>query len=85
MKSFTYTIQDALGLHARPAGLLVKKAAGYQSDVKIANGGKSASAKKIFGVMGLQVKQGNEVTISCEGPDEDTAIAELEQFFKENL
>ena len=35
--------------------------------------------------MGLQVKQGNEVTISCEGPDEDTAIAELEQFFKENL
>ena len=85
MKTFNYTIQDALGIHARPAGILVKQAAGYQSAVKIAKGEKSADAKRIFGVMGLGVKTGEEVTITVEGADEDTAIAELEAFFKENL
>ena len=85
MKSFTYTVQDELGIHARPAGILVKQAAGYQSSVKIAKGEKSADAKRIFGVMGLGVKTGEEVTITVDGADEDTAAAELETFFKENL
>ena len=48
MKTFNYTIQDALGIHARPAGILVKQAAGYQSDVKITKGDKTADAKRIF-------------------------------------
>ena len=80
MKEFKYVI-----IHARPAGILVKQAAGYQSSVKIAKGEKSADAKRIFGVMGLGVKTGEEVTITVEGADEDTAAAELETFFKENL
>jgi len=63
----------------------VKQAAGYQSAVKITKGEKTADAKRIFGVMGLGVKTGEEVTITVEGADEDTAIAELEAFFKENL
>ena len=58
---------------------------GYQSDVKIAKGEKSADAKRIFGVMGLGVKNGEEVTVTADGADEDKAIAELEAFFKENL
>ena len=41
--------------------------------------------KRIFGVMGLGVKTGEEVTITADGADEDAAIAELEAFFKENL
>ena len=85
MKEFKYVITDPEGIHARPAGILVKQAAGYQSSVKIAKGEKSADATRIFGVMGLGVKTGEEVTITVEGADEDTAAAELETFFKENL
>ena len=85
MKQFAYTITDEMGIHARPAGILVKQAAGYQSTVKITKGEKTADAKRIFGVMGLGVKTGEEVTITVEGADEDTAVAELEAFFKENL
>ena len=85
MKDFKYVITDPEGIHARPAGILVKQAAGYQSAVTIAKGEKSADAKRIFGVMGLGVKTGEEITITVEGADEDTAAAELETFFKENL
>ena len=85
MKEFKYVITDPEGIHARPAGILVKQAAGYQSAVTIAKGEKSADAKRIFGVMGLGVKTGEEITITVEGADEDTAAAELETFYKENL
>lgn len=85
MKEFKYVITDPEGIHARPAGILVKQAAGYASSVTITKGEKSADAKRIFGVMGLGVKTGEEVTVKVEGADEDTAIAELEAFFKENL
>ena len=85
MKEFKYVVTDAEGIHARPAGLLVKKAGEFTSSVIIAKGDKSADAKRIFGVMGLGVKTGEEVTITADGADEDAAIAELEAFFKENL
>ena len=85
MKEFKYVVTDAEGIHARPAGLIVKKAAEFTSAVTITKGEKSADAKRIFGVMGLGVKTGEEVTISADGADEDTAITELETFFKENL
>lgn len=85
MKEFKYTIKDPEGLHARPAGILVKQAAGYSSIIKLIKGEKSADAKRIFGVMGLAVKTGEEVKITIEGADEEEAATELEAFFKENL
>lgn len=85
MKEFEYVITDPEGIHARPAGILVKQASGYASDVKICKGEKSADAKRIFGVMGLGVKTGETIVVSADGADEDTAITELETFFKENL
>lgn len=85
MKEFSYVVTDPEGLHARPAGILVKKCAAYKSTVKITKGEKTADAKKIFGIMGMCVKNGEEVTLSIEGEDEATAAAELEAFFKENL
>lgn len=85
MKEFTYTIKDEQGIHARPAGELVKAAAAYPCKVTISKDGKEVDAKRIFGVMGLGVKTGEEVTIKVDGEDEETATAELEAFFKENL
>lgn len=85
MKEFKYVITDPEGIHARPAGEFVKTAAAFASDVKIAKDGKAVSAKKIFGVMGLAVKQGQEITVTVEGEDEEAAAAKLEEFLKANL
>lgn len=85
MKEFKYVITDPEGIHARPAGEFVKTASKFNSDVSLTKDGKKVSAKKIFGVMGLAVKQGQEITVTVEGSDEDTAAAQLEAFLKENL
>ena len=85
MKTFNYVIKDELGIHARPAGLLVKEAGKFQSAVKIAKDGKEVDAKRVLGVMGLCVKCGQEVTVSVDGADENEAFEALEAFFQANL
>lgn len=85
MKEFTYVITDTEGIHARPAGELVKKAKEYASSVTVIKEEKKADAKKLFGLMGLGVKQGMEITVQVEGEDEEAAAAALEAFLKENL
>lgn len=85
MKEFQYVIKDAQGIHARPAGELIKAAKGFASTVKISANGKTGDCKKIFTVMALGVKQGMEVTISCEGTDEDAAAEAMRSFFENNL
>lgn len=85
MKSFKYTIQDPLGLHSRPAGVLVKKAKEYESTITIIKGEKEAQANKLLAVMALAVKTGEEVSVKVEGADEEKVCTEVEQFFKENF
>lgn len=53
MKEFKYVITDKGGIHARPAGALVKEAAAFPCSITIAKDGKAADAKRIFGVMDL--------------------------------
>ena len=85
MKRLQYVITDEQGIHARPAGLLVKEASKFQSKIVIAKGEKTADSKSIFGVMGLAVKKNEEIILSADGADEDDAIEALEFFLKENL
>lgn len=85
MKEFTFTITDPAGIHARPAGLLVKQAQPYASEVTLIKDDKTANAKSMLSVMGLGAKSGETITVQAEGADEDKAAAELETFFKENL
>ncbi|MEE1079482.1 MAG: HPr family phosphocarrier protein [Agathobacter sp.] len=85
MKSFTYVIKDELGIHARPAGLLVNEAKKFSCDITIKCGGKSNSCKGIMGVMALAAKKGNEVTVECNGADEDDAAKTLKAFFESTL
>lgn len=86
MRKFIYTIQDANGVHARPAGLLVKAAKALDSTITLENAaGKSAVATKLMAVMGLGIKQGDTVTVTVEGGDEETSAAAMEKFFSENL
>lgn len=85
MKAFNYVITDEVGIHARPAGMLVKEAKKYQSSVMVKKGEKKADAKKLMILMGLGVKCGEEITVEIDGEDEDQAAAAMETFFKENL
>lgn len=85
MKSFQYTIQDEVGIHARPAGILAKEVKKYHSQIMIEGNGGKADATKLMKVMSLGIKKGMEVTVSAEGEDEDEAIMEVEKFFRENF
>lgn len=85
MKKITYVVQDELGIHARPAGMLVKTAGGFQSKATITLGDKSVDMKRIMALMGLGVKCGDTVEITVEGEDEQIAAETIEKFLKENL
>jgi phosphocarrier protein len=85
MKTFTYVIKDAVGIHARPAGLLVKEAKKYTSKATVQYNGKSAECTKLMALMSLGVKTGTEVTVEVQGEDEEAASAGLQAFFEENL
>ena len=85
MKEFTYKICDELGIHARPAGLLVKKAGEFSSEITMYNGEKSADMKRIFALMSLGVKQGDTVRVTVSGSDEEEAVSQIESFLKNNL
>ncbi len=85
MKTFEYTISDPDGIHARPAGLLVKEASKYKSTITISKDGTSADLKRIFSVMSLGVKSGDKVTVEVTGPDENPAVDEIKALFAENL
>ena len=85
MKTFEYTIKDELGIHARPAGLLVKEAKKYESECTITKDGKTKKLTQLKMLMSLGVKQGETVTVTAEGADEETAIEGLKAFFEANL
>ena len=86
MKSFEYTITDPVGIHARPAGNLAKEAKSYDAVINVVNpAGKAAEAKKLMALMGLGIKQGDTVTVTVEGGDEEAICAKMEEFFKANL
>lgn len=85
MKKFEYVIKDEVGIHARPAGVLVKEAKKYESKITISCDGKSAEATKLMAVMGLGVKCGQTVEVTVEGSDEDTVVEEVKAFFETNL
>jgi phosphocarrier protein len=70
-------IRNRLGVHARPAALLVKEAARFRSEVFIAKNGLEVNGKSIMGVMMLAAEQGSEIEIRAEGEDAAEALAAL--------
>ncbi len=85
MKSFNYVVKDALGIHARPAGLLAKEAKNFQSKILLKKDDKEVDVSRLMAIMALGVKCGNQVTVTADGPDEDAAIEALKKFFEEQL
>lgn len=85
MKEIKYVITDAEGIHARPAGELVKAAKAFTSTMKITKDDKTVDAKRLLALMGMGIKKGQMITLTIEGPDEAEAAAAMEAFLKEKL
>ncbi|MCI5872224.1 MAG: HPr family phosphocarrier protein [Clostridiales bacterium] len=85
MKTFDYVVKDELGIHARPAGLLVKEVKNYKSKVLLKKDDTEIDATRLMAIMALGVKCGTKVTLTIEGEDEEEACQALQQFFEEQL
>ena len=85
MTSFTNTIADPLGIHARPAALLVKTASAFRSSIVLRHGDKEISAKKMIALMSLGLKQGDKLEIRIEGEDEEQAGQAMKKILEEQL
>lgn len=85
MKEFEFVVTDPQGIHARPAGLLVKEAKKIESNISVFKGARKGDLKKIFTVMALGVKQGETIKVQVEGADEEQAASTVEAFLKENF
>ncbi|MBR3368081.1 MAG: HPr family phosphocarrier protein [Lachnospiraceae bacterium] len=85
MKEIQFTVTDPLGIHARPAGILVKEAKKYASKITVFKGEKSCDMKKLLALMGMAIKQGETITVQFDGADEADCAAAVEKFLTENF
>ncbi|OOO00428.1 MAG: hypothetical protein ATN35_07405 [Epulopiscium sp. Nele67-Bin004] len=79
MKTEEIVITSPSGIHARPAGELVKAAGKYESTITLSKNGKDANAKRLIAILGLAAKQNETVTITVDGSDEEAAFAEVKE------
>lgn len=75
------TVLNDHGVHARPAGVLVKTANGFSSEIELWVDDNSANAKSIMSIMGLGLTKDTVVTIKAEGADAEAALAEITKLF----
>ncbi len=85
MLTFNYVIKDEEGIHARPAGLLVKEMQNFSSTISFTKGEKKVDGKKLFAVMSLAAKKNEEIAVAIEGEDEEAAFKTCKEFFENNL
>jgi phosphocarrier protein len=85
VKTISYVLTDPLGLHARPAGQLVKTAAKFKSAIEIGIPGKMVNAKCIIGVMSLTLKAKDTLIMTFSGEDEEAASEACRVFLEEKL
>ena len=83
MKEISVLVVDPVGLHARPATVAVNAASKFKSDIQVSFKGRSVNMKSIMGVMSLGIPTQSEITISCEGEDEEDAITKIEEILRE--
>ena len=82
MKQILVTVIDPVGLHARPATVAVNAASKFKCEVKVAYKGRTVNMKSIMGVMSLGIPTQSEITVSCEGEDEDVAVKTIEDVLR---
>lgn len=85
MVQFSYRIKDPEGIHPRPAGILISEAKKFQSDFTVSLGEKNCDMLKLLALVGLGARQGDVITISVNGDDEDVASDVIMKYIKDNL
>jgi phosphocarrier protein len=85
MKTIKHIIKDELGLHARPAGKIVKHVKNFPGNVEIGTSEKMVDCKRIIGVMSLALKHGDTLSMTFEGDNEDAFAEEMLAFLQEEL
>ncbi|MDR0397256.1 MAG: HPr family phosphocarrier protein [Oscillospiraceae bacterium] len=83
MERMEYVIKDPDGIHARPAGIFVKRMQEFPCAIQVEKGDKKADGKKLFAVMKMAVKKGDAITITADGEREAEAIAAVASVFAE--
>lgn len=78
-------VTNKLGLHARPAAMLVQAASKFRSEIRLKKDDVEANAKSILSVMMLAAEAGSLVTIKAEGEDEQQAVETLTKMFEEKF
>lgn len=84
MKKLVAVVKSEAGLHARPAGVIVKKAGEFSSSITLEKGEKSIDAKRLLAVLSLGAKQGDEITITADGSDEEAALEAIKAIIESN-
>jgi phosphocarrier protein HPr len=72
------TIMNRLGMHARPSALFVKTCGRFRCDVWVEKDGEQVNGKSIMGLMMLAAGMGSKLKVTCEGPDADQALVQIE-------
>ena len=85
MREYDHTVLNELGMHARPAGLFVRLAKEHQSKIEISKGAESVNAIRILAVMGMNIRQGDQIRITVDGADEDQVLPEVRRICRESL
>lgn len=78
-------LNNALGLHLRPAGMLCTEALKYSSSIHIICGNSEVNAKSVLGVLAVGLRYGSTFTITCEGVDEKEALEKLKEVMKQGI
>ena len=78
----TITVNNQVGLHARPATFFIQKANEFKSSIWIEMGERKVNAKSLLGVLSLGIVKGTEISIGAEGPDEEAAVQALHQLIE---
>ena len=84
MVSKKIIIKNAEGLHARPATEIAKSATQYTSSIQIDVDGNKYNAKSVLNIMSAGIKNSTEITVICDGVDEEKALEGLVETLKEN-
>jgi len=85
MREYEHTVLNELGMHARPAGLFVRLAKDHQSRIEISKGAESVNVIRILAVMGMNIRQGDQIRITVDGADEDQVLPEVRRICRESL
>ena len=77
MTTRNVTIQNNVGLHARPATFFIQKANSFKSSIWVEKGDRRVNAKSLLGVLSLGIVQDMEITLLADGEDENEALEGL--------